>query len=401
MRREKKRLSHSDTLFCGRAKSVEFCGTMKAKKSILPTFSITAEKKGKRAEVRIIGVIGWETNSEDFRRQVDALVSDGVSDVHVYINSPGGSCFDANEIVNILSKFKGVVTGEGGALVASAATYIALHCREFAMPANGQVMVHKPKGYVEGSVQEVENYLNGLRNVEYLYYEAYKAVISDIGELDRRWSAGDWWLTAEEAKKMGFITAVKPRVKIDKETAALATELGCPVALCAEDDNSKLNEKQAKKMDLELVALALGLPPTATEAEVTAKITEMKSQAARAAELEKSLQEVREAQLTALVDAAVGKKITTDKRQRFINIGKAVGIEALEDALDAIPEVVKPTDVIVGGRPAGVGGVGGGGGAAEKKFEDLTEAELISLREGNREEYSRLYKARYGVAPNF
>jgi ATP-dependent protease ClpP protease subunit len=361
---------------------------MKNGKNILAPFSITAEKKGKRAEVRIIGVIGWESSSEDFRRQVDVLVADGVNDVHIYINSPGGSCFDANEIVNILSKFKGSITGEGGALVASAGTYIALHCRDFSMPANGQLMIHKPTGYVEGTVLEIENYAKGMHNVEELYYEAYKSVASDITELDKRWNAGDWWMTATEAKEMGFITAVSERVKIDKETAALASELGCPVALTA--DNAKSNLKPKKEM--ELVAMALGLAATATEAEITARINEIKGQAARAAELERSLQEVREAQITALVDGVVGKKITADKRQHFIDLGKTAGVDVLRTTMDAIPEAVKPTDVI--GKPAG-------GSGAAKKFEDLSPAELTALREENREEYVRLYKARYGFAPSF
>ena len=98
-------------------------------------FQISAEKKGEAALVRITGYIGFDTDSETFRAQVDALVKDGMRDVHLYINSPGGSCFDASEIVNMLNSFKGVVTGEGGAIVASAATYIAAHFKRFEMPS--------------------------------------------------------------------------------------------------------------------------------------------------------------------------------------------------------------------------------------------------------------------------
>ena len=51
--------------------------------------------------------------------------------MHIYINSPGGECFEANEIVNVIKRFPGKITGEGGALVASAATYIAINCTSF------------------------------------------------------------------------------------------------------------------------------------------------------------------------------------------------------------------------------------------------------------------------------
>jgi ATP-dependent protease ClpP protease subunit len=391
----KKRVPFSGTLFFYMCERLEFCNEMESEKNIsiiadtskMPAvpFSIIAEKKGVRAEIRIIGTIGWETSSEDFRRQVDLLVADKVKDVHIYINSPGGSCFDASEIVNIISKFKGNVTGEGGALVASAATYIALHCKEFSMPANGQFMVHKPSASMCGNASDIESQLKGLRDVEELYYNAYKSVVSDIAELDKYWCAGDWWMTANEAKEAGFITTVKPRVKIDKQTAELATACGCPVALFPD----KTETKNSKKM--EFIALALGLPATATEAEITAKLTEINGKAARVDEMETTIKAVREAQITAMVDAAVGKKITADKREHFIDLGNSAGADMLKNTLDAISEIVKPMDVIA---PKGHDG------KTEKKFNELTEAEILDLRANNLAEYSRIYEAYYGFKPS-
>jgi ATP-dependent protease ClpP protease subunit len=365
-------------------------------KSTAP-FSITAEKKGKRAEIRIIGIIGWETSSEDFRRQVDLIVAEGIKDAHIYINSPGGSCFDASEIVNIISKFKGHVTGEGGALVSSAATYIALHCKEFSMPANGQFMIHKPRLFAEGTAEDLENTLKGLKNIEKLYYDAYKSVVSDAAELDKHWASGDWWMTAAEAKDMGFISAVKPKIKIDKETAEQARACGCPMALGngewkVENGEWGKNFKKYTTMEQTVLALALGLKSDATEAEITAKLTEITGKAARVDELEKTIKEIRTAQVTAMVDAVVGKKITADKRQHFIDLGNNSGVDVLKNTLDAIPEAVKPMQVIIPQAAAG---------SVDKKFNELPEAELKDLRENNREEYSRLFQAHYGFKPTF
>jgi ATP-dependent protease ClpP protease subunit len=184
-------------------------------------FQITAVKSGDRAEIRIIGHIGWETDAESFRAQVDALVKEGVKDAHLYIHSPGGSCFDAGEIVNILSRFRGNITGEGGSLVASAATYIALHCRTFSMPENGMFMVHKPHGGVSGGVKDIEAYLKLMRDCEGLYCEAYKAIARNLSVFEEKWASGaDWWMTAAEAKEQGFITDIYKKVAIDRETAA-------------------------------------------------------------------------------------------------------------------------------------------------------------------------------------
>ncbi len=179
-------------------------------------FQITAVKKGTTAQVRIIGVIGWDVDSEIFRAQIDDLIQEGATSAHIYLNTTGGSCFDAAEIVNILSVFKGDVTGEGGAIVASAGTYIASHCKKFEMPENGQYMIHKPAGGVSGTSDKVESYLKALKDTEGEYYDTYKAIAKDISLFEDKWQKGDWWMTAKEAKEQGFITHVKPKVKIDR-----------------------------------------------------------------------------------------------------------------------------------------------------------------------------------------
>ena len=102
---------------------------------------ITATAQNGKAYIRIIGEIaGWKDSAEDFRYELNQLKKDGIKDIVLYINSPGGNCFEANEIVNEINSFGGSVIGEGGALVASAATYIAINCTEFTMPENGMFM---------------------------------------------------------------------------------------------------------------------------------------------------------------------------------------------------------------------------------------------------------------------
>ncbi len=365
--------------------------TANASKSPSLPFSITAEKRGSRAEIRIIGIIGWETTAEDFRKTVDQLVKDGVKDAHIYINTPGGSCVDASEIVNIIGSFKGNITGEGGALVASAGTFIALHCKEFSMPANGQFMVHKPSGAISGNVKDIENYAKGLKDVENLYYDAFKAVATDLTAFEDKWNAGDWWMTADEALKMGFITSVKPHVKIDKETANMATACGCPVAMAIDVPEDNNNPQKQTRMDF--IALALGLKTGATEAEITAEVTALKAKAKRVDELEATIKNLQLKQVTTMVDAQVGRKITTDKRQHFIDLGVASGIDSLQATFDAMAEFVKPTNVIV--VPKSVDG------KTDKTFKDLTDTERVQLRETNRVEYTRLFKAEYGFDPKF
>lgn len=307
-------------------------------------FQISAVKNGEAAEIRIIGHIGWETNAEVFRAQVDALVKAGIKDAHVYINSPGGSCFDAAEIVNIMGAFKGKITGEGGALVASAATYIALHCKTFFMPENGMFMVHRPTGSASGNRGDIAAYLKLLEDVETEYYNVFKKVVKDSVTFDKNWNSCDWWMTAREAKGQGFITDVKEKMKIDRETAAAVKACGCPFDIDYQPQNNK-------EMDVKTTAVLLGLPETATEAEVKAKLAENKKAAddliaLQAAQVQKEKAEMQAKVKAALDKAVVDKRIKVDCRgewEKMLNDN----FDTARKVLESISPVEKLSDQLV------------------------------------------------------
>lgn len=266
-------------------------------------FRITAEKQGaKKALIRITGEIGWDVDADGFRREVDMLIAAGVTDVHLYLNGPGGSCFDANEIVNILSAFAGEVTGEGGALVASAYTYIAMYCKTFVMPRNGQFMIHRPAGCMCGTADDMLSYYKLLSDMEAEYLERYKARAKDAAAVDAKWKT-DWWMTAEEAAQAGFITAVKDQAKIDRATARMIAACGCP-----QDIELLINTKE-EKMDLKVMAVALGLTEGATEEEIRARIDANKQAAERLEGVERAAKEKEKNELAAKVKARLDKAV--------------------------------------------------------------------------------------------
>ena len=241
-------------------------------------FNIAATKQGATAMIRITGSIGWQTNAEIFRNEVDKLISGGVRDAHVYINTPGGSVFDANEIVNIISKFPGRVTGEGGALVASAGSYIAVHCHTFSMPSNGQFMIHKPTGITKGKTSEIETYLKLMRDIEKLYFEAYMAKAKNKADFINKWDLGDYWMTAVEAKQAGFITEVNQVVNIDNETVAMFASCNCPnVPLSLPTPKQPENKQTGLKA---AIAALLDLQDNITEAGLVRHIAALKKDVA-------------------------------------------------------------------------------------------------------------------------
>lgn len=130
----------------------------------------------------------------------------------------------------------------------------------------------------------------------------------------------------------------------------------------------------------------LGLAETASEQEVANAVRLLKEKADKADGLQL-------ASINAIVDAAVAdKRITADKKDHFVSLGKSAGIEALRTTLELMHSQQKPTDVIHQ-TPSSVSG-------ERKTFAKLSEVpaeEIASIKENNPTEYARLYKAEYGV----
>ncbi len=107
----------------------------------------------------------------------------------------------------------------------------------------------------------------------------------------------------------------------------------------------RLNHKPTNnqpQMDIKTLALTLGLPETADEAAVNAKLAELKAANYDTENIRKENEQLKLSQVTAAVDAAIAaKKIPAEKKQHFLDLGKTVGIETLNATLDAIAPAQK------------------------------------------------------------
>lgn len=176
----------------------------------------------------------------------------------------------------------------------------------------------------------------------------------------------------------------------DGKKITLGKDSECPLPFL---NNNNQNQKQ---MEQKMVAMQLGLPATATEAEINAKLDELKTAKEENERLQQKNAALTLASITAAVEKAVGeKRITPDKKDEFINLGKEVGLEKLESILSAISPQMKLSSVI-----------GHQGGAATepttyKKLNDVPSGQLTTLRKEQPDEYKRLYKEEYGMECEF
>lgn len=136
------------------------------------------------------------------------------------------------------------------------------------------------------------------------------------------------------------------------------------------------------------IALKLGLPEGATREEILTAVGGLQEQ-------NRTLKAAQEAAAVKSVELAVDQavadgKITADKRQHFIELGKKAGLESLSETLKLMGGSVRPSDLI---HPQG------GGSGGWKTLRDVPVEQLEQLRREQPAEYRKLYKAEYGMEP--
>lgn len=200
----------------------------------------------------------------------------------------------------------------------------------------------------------------------------------------------------------------------------LCNEQGDAISLSSEHEsegtclpllNNRSNNplKKETEMETKQIALSLGLAETATEAEIDAKIKEMKLAQAQVdaltkekKQLEQKQEQMALANITTAVETAIQeKRIAEGMKDHFIEMGKKVGLDSLKTTLDAIQPQGKISMQL---RRTAVGQmrqveqplVG-----SYTKLSDVPSSEMDDLRDNHRADYIRLFKAEYGFEPEF
>lgn len=177
-------------------------------------------------------------------------------------------------------------------------------------------------------------------------------------------------------------------LKKDGKRITLGRDGECPLP-----ELSNNNQKTRNEMENKAIALQLGLPETATDAEIAEKIGEFKTAKEENESLRKEKDELTLASITSLVEKAIGeKRITADKKDEFISLGKEIGVEKLTSVFSAMSPQVK-LSAVLGQHGTAKMDVP----ATYKKLSEVPGDKLLEMREQQPDEYKRLYKAEYGM----
>ena len=135
---------------------------------------------------------------------------DAKKDIYLYINSPGGSVYDALAIYDTMQYVTNDIQTVGIGVQASAAAFLlssGTKGKRFALP-NATVMIHQPSSGTRGKVTDQQIDLEESLRIKKLLEEIMArntgqrpAKIHDDMERDK-------WLTAQQAKEYGIVDDV-------------------------------------------------------------------------------------------------------------------------------------------------------------------------------------------------
>jgi ATP-dependent Clp protease protease subunit len=146
---------------------------------------------------------------------------DGLNNLNIYVNSPGGSVFAGLAIYNILKRNKAQKTVYVDGVAASIASVIALAGDRIMIPSNAFLMIHKPWTIAMGDSNFFRKVADDMDKIESGVMNVYKDNLKEGVELEtiQQMVDDETWLSGEEAAKYFNVEVIE-----SKSIAACASE---------------------------------------------------------------------------------------------------------------------------------------------------------------------------------
>ncbi|MDR2964027.1 MAG: Clp protease ClpP [Bacteroidales bacterium] len=303
-------------------------------------------------EIKLYGIIAEnEYNcAERVVREIEYYKAEGY-DIVLSVHSKGGDVIEGNMIAAAVARAGAVIRIDG--LAASMAAFMLPYASQVHMVDNGFIMLHAPRFNAGGTAEELEKAVKQVRSIENDFVSKLMTKTGKDEDTVRGWLVGENWFTAAQALEMGLVDTIIPAIApvepeeeepdYERIFARFAAHLITKHThemdkqqLIAHYGLSGVTAESSDAEVLEAIDAQLQSERTAREEAQTALAEE---QTARQA-AETAIATEREQAISAEVEAAItAKKITADKKDTFLSIGKSAGIEALKTAIGAIHTV--------------------------------------------------------------
>lgn len=156
----------------------------------------------------------WGISAKDVSAALNSL-PDGVNEIRVRINSPGGDASEGMAILNMLRAHPAKVVAVVDGMAASAASFLAAGLDETVMSPGTQMMVHDASGLSLGQAKDMRKMAEALDSYSNSIASVYAEATGESVEEWRATMVAETWYTADEAVTAGLAD----RVEVVKDTA--------------------------------------------------------------------------------------------------------------------------------------------------------------------------------------
>ena len=147
---------------------------------------------------------GDEITPQMFRSELHAAEGD----IDLWINSPGGDCYAAAQIYNMLMEYKGNVAVKIDGIAASAASVVAMAGSTVEISPLGMLMIHNPMTISIGDTHEMERTITFLSEIKESIINAYEIKTGLSRAKISRLMDAETWMNAKKAVELGFADSV-------------------------------------------------------------------------------------------------------------------------------------------------------------------------------------------------
>lgn len=199
-------------------------------------------------DIRLYGSIGmmdfWSLDGFDentFNQDIASVGENGT--INIYLNSDGGSVFAAMAIYQTIKRHKGKVNITVDGIAASAATIItsAPNAKVF-MPTGSMMMIHNPSKYAGiANAKQLRDFADELDKIGGSLNAVYREKTNLSEEELSQMLEKDFYMTAEEAVKLGFADELVTTKKIDSSLSENKKEINGLILNCAKFANMPKN----------------------------------------------------------------------------------------------------------------------------------------------------------------
>nr|WP_276579293.1 head maturation protease, ClpP-related [Bacillus thuringiensis] len=171
-----------------------------------------ASANGKTADVFIYGEItkyAWEEYGEvssiTFKNELEAL-GDGIETINLYINSPGGSVFEAMAIIAMLKRHPADIISHIDGVAASCASVLPMISKRIIMPNNSLMMIHHAMTGAWGNAKQLRKAADDVERISQAMCQYYldRSGEKMSEEMLYEMLEEDTWLTAEQCLDLGL-----------------------------------------------------------------------------------------------------------------------------------------------------------------------------------------------------